>query len=119
MNWLSSKITWVGSGKFRTTTDRAVKRFVEESYDDAIAKTLALAVAHACYPSACYGDGGNMDAMLKKIGGLASTPCDPKTALMFTGQWEKRSIASDELFERVWGFTIDAFIVALVKKARV
>ena len=109
-------MSWFANRKFRSIADRAARRFIDELSDEAKSKTLALAVAYACYPTAAYGDHGRMDDMLKTIRRVATTPCDSTTALMLLKQWEKRSLNASEFFERVWGMEINDFVQRVVKR---
>ena len=107
---------WLSNRKFRSFTDRSAKRFQNELGDDAKAKTLALALSHACYRGGSYGDNGKMDAMLATIRTFSITPCDSKTALMLVKQWESGAMDANEIIGRIWGMEVDAFVAEVVTR---
>lgn len=111
-------MSWFANRKLRSVTDRAVERFKRELDDDAKSKTLALAIGIACHPTASYGDGGRMDDMLRTIRRVATTPCDPGTAITLLKQWESGSLTGSEVIERVWGMEINDFINRVVKRIK-
>tara|TARA_R110002049_G_scaffold285698_4_gene467172 strand:- start:375965 stop:376306 length:342 start_codon:yes stop_codon:yes gene_type:complete len=112
-------MAWLSNRKFKALTDRAEKRFAAELEDEAKSKTLALALGHACYRSGTYGDRGTMDSMLQTIRSVATTPCDPSTALMLVKQWESGTLDANEIIGRVWGMEIDPFVARIVKRIKV
>ena len=109
---------WLDNRRMRNLTSRVAIRLEKEFNEEEIANTLALAIGHACYPDAVFGDRGAMDKMLRQIRAMTSTPCDSSTATQKLTDWENQEIKTQQLFEQVWGMTTQDFIVRIVESDR-
>ncbi len=68
---------WINNRVMRGAKNRAAQRLTAEFGAGPASGTLALAIGHACYPTATYGDKGLHDQIVNRLKKLSIRPCDP------------------------------------------
>jgi len=104
MGWLNNRV-------MRGASNRANQRLAGEFGPGPATATLALAIGHACYPTAVYGDNGLQDEIVKRLKRFSTRPCDPKTACEHFMAWiDRGEISTESVFLRIWALTPDDFL---------
>ena len=88
----------------RGASNRA-NQLLESEFGNGIATTtLALALGHACYPIAIYGDNGIHDEIVKRLKNISPRPCAEHMACQYVEAWlDKGTLSTLRVFYCVWG----------------
>lgn len=108
---------WFGDRVMRGASNRSYQRLAEETglYGPMVG-SLALALGHACYPDAMYGDKGVQDQIVQQLKQLKPGPCDPAMARQHVESWlEKGEISTNTVFMLVWGAGPQQFLERLLE----
>lgn len=102
---------WINNRLLRGASNRAFGRLAAEYGPGPATGALAVAIGHACYPDAKYGDAGFQDAIIAQLKSFTPRPCDAKQACQHTESWLDRSTFSTvAVFEKIWGMAPDQFL---------
>ena len=101
---------WLDNRLMRGATNRSFNRLAAEFSAGPVMGVLALAMGHACYPKATYGDEGPQDEVVKQLKQYHPRPCDANTASDVVDAWERRTISTADAFQKVWGVNHDEFL---------
>lgn len=102
---------WISNRLMRGASNRANQRLAAEFGVGSATATLALAMGHACYPTAIYGDKGLQDEIVQRLKQFAPRPCDSHTACQHVEAWlDKGMLSTPIAFRNVWGMDPDRFL---------
>lgn len=95
----------------RGACNRSLERLAAEFGHGPATGTLAIALGHACYPHAKYGDNGFSDMVVGQLKEFSAKPCDARTACGHVEQWLDIGVLSTTgVFQRVWGLDPEQFL---------
>jgi hypothetical protein len=73
-----------------------------------------MALSHACYPTAVFGDDGVCDGILQQLNQFTPRPCNVQSALQHVDAWlDDDTVSIDTVFHNVWGMDLLQFIEQL------
>jgi hypothetical protein len=105
-------VAWSTDRMFRGATNLAFDRLARDLGFGPPTEILALALAHACYPQAKYGDNGIRDEVVQRLKEFEPRPCDKNIAIMNFSEWEAMGrLSTADVFRNVWGMPADQFFV--------
>ncbi len=103
---------WFGNRLMRGAANRALQRLAAEYGPGPGPGTLAIALGHACYPTATYGDNSDLDDMVTQLKQFATRPCNAQSACKYVEQWlDFGTLTTSDVFQRVWSLDPDTFLV--------
>jgi hypothetical protein len=95
-------------------TTRAHSRLAREFGPGRVSETLAVALGHACYPTASPGDRGFKDAITTVLKRVSPGPCQSASACKFVESWlDLGQISTEQVFQQVWSTSPAALLQSL------
>jgi glucan phosphorylase len=105
-----------GNRMLRGASNRSNQRLASEFGSGVATAALALAMGHACYPTATYGDNAMQDEFVQKLKQFTPRPCDAKTACQHVESWlDKGTLSTANAFLKVWGLGPDEFVAKFLE----
>lgn len=105
---------WFNNRLMRGATNRAYDRLALEYGTGPASGILALAMGHACYPNATYGDNGPQDEIVKNLKIFELSP--QKNAYDYVESWmDKNELSTQAAFIAVWGVNQDQFLERFIE----
>lgn len=102
---------WLKNRMMRGAANRAYRRLADEFGVGPATGVLALAIGHACYPDATYGDGGINDEIIRKLRLMAPGPCATTIACRHAEAYlDLGTLSTAEVFRNVWSRTPEEFL---------
>lgn len=107
---------WFNNRLMRGASNRAYRRLAAEFGVSPTTGVLALALGHACYPTAIYGDKGLQEYIVQQLKQFALRPCDAQTARKHVEDWlDKGMLSTESVFLNVWGMDPLQFLLRFFK----
>lgn len=102
---------WFENRMMRGATNRAGERLAAEFGMGPATGVLAIALGHACYPDAKYGDNGAQDEIVAVLKRFHVKPSDAGTSCKNIELWlDRNAISTVDVFQRTWGLDPDTFL---------
>jgi hypothetical protein len=106
---------WLANRALCGACNRSSRRLATEFGVGAKSGTLAIALGHACYPTAIYGDKALHDQIIEKLKQFEPRPCSAADACRHVENWlDKGIISTEDVFRNVWGLDPQEFIARFV-----
>jgi hypothetical protein len=100
----------------RGATNRSFERLAMDFGPGPATGMLALALGHACYPTATYGDNAIQDDIIQRLKQYTPRPCDAALACQHVEAWlDKGELSTQSVFLMVWGLPPDDFLGKLLE----
>lgn len=95
----------------RGACNRSYQRLAAEFGAGPASMLLAVALGHACYPKAFYGDKAFQDEIVHWLNRRFMPCCNAQTACGHVEQWlDVGTLSTESVFRRVWGLGPNEFI---------
>lgn len=102
---------WLSNRRMRDASNRSLPRLIGEFGTSPATAILALAMGHACYPTAAYGDDGMQDEIVHQLKQFSRRPCEAKTARQFVKAWlDMGTLSTAAAFSGIWGLEPAPFL---------
>jgi hypothetical protein len=102
---------WFNNRVMRGASNRSNQRLAAEFGVGPATAVLALAMGHACYPTAVYGDNALQDDIVQRLKRFSPRPCDSKRACELVEAWlDKGTLSTTAVSTSVWGLDPNEFL---------
>ena len=106
---------WINNRMLRVAANRSHQRIARNVDGSPATAALALAMGHACYPNAMYGDHALQEEILIHLKHLSPRSCNAKLACKHVEAWlDSDTLSTSAAFNSVWGMSPDVLLDTLL-----